>query len=61
MPRCLLCDEWAGPEKDLHDECLAEFEHQMQQAPFLRRLATRTLRAARSLYAAIFGSPARTN
>ncbi len=59
MPRCLLCDEWAGPGKDLHDECLSEFERQMQQAPLLRRLFARALRAARSLYAAI--SPARTN
>jgi hypothetical protein len=59
MPRCLLCNEWAGPDKDLHDECLSEFEHQMHQPTLLRRLLTRTLRAARSLYAAI--SPARTN
>jgi hypothetical protein len=61
MPRCILCDEWAGPDTDLHDRCALEFKRQMQQAGFLRRLLTRARRTARFLYAAIFGSAARSN
>lgn len=61
MPRCILCDEWAGPDSDLHDYCAVEFMRQMQQAGMLKRLLHRTRRAARYLYAVISGSTARSH
>ncbi|HEY3704480.1 MAG TPA: hypothetical protein VGL22_05425 [Terracidiphilus sp.] len=60
MPRCILCDEWAGPDSDLHDHCAIEFKRQMQQLGPFARLLRRTRRAARFLYAMISGSTAGT-
>lgn len=61
MPRCLLCDEWAGPDSDLHDQCAVEFKRQMQQLGPFGRLLRRTRRALRSVYALVSGNTARTH
>jgi hypothetical protein len=41
MARCRLCGEWAGPDTDVHDHCLIEFQRQMEQPGLSRRLLRR--------------------
>jgi hypothetical protein len=59
MPRCLLCKEWAGPDSDLHDHCVAEFKRQMAQAGLFSRMLTGLRRAIRFVFSAISGPAAR--
>lgn len=61
MPRCHLCDEWAGPDKDVHDQCLLALKLQVNQPSLLKRIFRRLGRGIRILVGAVSGSTARTN
>jgi hypothetical protein len=59
MPRCLLCNEWAGPDSDLHEQCVAEFKRQVEQPGLWSRIFGSMRRVIRFVFSAISGPAVR--